>query len=153
MAKIIKWSAAFTHAYVQRIAHNEALKTEFFASLEALQADPALVSAHPLTHKMTGRWGFWLNQAYRVIYRERETAILLLAIGTHAPVKLKNGIRLMVETVNAQLQEQFSLSKHYAKTQWGAVTRIAAKVTAHTLGLFINQMLGRPRLALVDLAR
>lgn len=67
-------------------------------------------------------------------------------------VKAKNRIRLMIETVNAQLQEQFSLSKHYAKSQWGAFTRIAAKITAHTLGIYINQMLGRPSLALADLA-
>jgi len=61
-------------------------------------------------------------------------------------------LRLMVETVNAQLQEQFKLSKHYAKSKWGLLTRISAKITAHTMGQVINLMLGRPRLALAELA-
>lgn len=60
--------------------------------------------------------------------------------------------RLMVETVNAQLQEQLHLSKHYAKSRWGAYTRINAKLAAHTLGILINTLLGRPPLSLASLA-
>jgi hypothetical protein len=33
--------------------------------------------------------------------------------------RLYNRLRLICETVNAQLQEQFHLSKHYAKSTWG----------------------------------
>ena len=61
-------------------------------------------------------------------------------------------IRLMVETVNAQLQEQFKLSKSYAKSRWGFLTRVAAKMTAHTMGQVINLILGKPKLALANLA-
>lgn len=66
--------------------------------------------------------------------------------------KKQNKARLMVETVNAQLQEQFKLSKHYAKSWWGFMTRIAAKMTAHTMGQVINLILGKPKLALANLA-
>lgn len=66
--------------------------------------------------------------------------------------KLDNVKRLMVEQVNSQLQEQFHLSKHYAKSVQGLFTRIAAKVTAHTIGILINVMLGRKPLALASLA-
>jgi hypothetical protein len=66
--------------------------------------------------------------------------------------KANNKIRLMIETVNAQLQEQFHLTKHYAKSQWGLITRIAAKITAHTIGLLINKLYGRSPLALASLA-
>ena len=59
--------------------------------------------------------------------------------------------RLMVETVNAQLQEQLNLSKHYAKSWWGFITRIATKITAHTMGQIINTIHGRPTLALASL--
>lgn len=59
-------------------------------------------------------------------------------------------LRLMVETVNAQLQEQFHLSKHYAKSRRGLFTRIGAKLTAHTMGILINKLLGRPPLALAS---
>ena len=60
--------------------------------------------------------------------------------------------RLVVERANSQLQEQFHLSKHYAKSKWGLMTRVAAKVTAHTIGILINRLYGRPSLALAGLA-
>jgi Transposase DDE domain len=66
--------------------------------------------------------------------------------------KQLNRLRLICETVNAQLQEQLHLSKHYAKSTWGLLTRIAAKVTAHSVGMMINTLLGRPALQLADLA-
>lgn len=66
--------------------------------------------------------------------------------------KLQSRWRLIAETVNAQLQEQFHLSKHYAKSKWGLLTRTSAKITAHAMGQVINLMLGRPKLALADLA-
>ena len=86
MEKTIKWSALFTRAYAQRIAHHAPLQTAFFASLEAFHANPALASAHPLANKMAGRWSFWINNTHRVIYRETATTILLLDVGTHEQV-------------------------------------------------------------------
>jgi hypothetical protein len=61
-------------------------------------------------------------------------------------------LRLICETVNAQLQEQLHLSKHYAKSTWGLMTRLAAKITAHSVGMMVNTLLGRPALQLADLA-
>jgi hypothetical protein len=55
-----------------------------------------------------------------------------------------NRLRLICETANAQLQEQLHLSKHYAKSTWGLMTRIAAKITAHSVGMVLNSFLGRP---------
>jgi hypothetical protein len=69
-----------------------------------------------------------------------------------AAQKQLNRSRLICETVNAQLQEQLHLSKHYAKSTWGLMTRIAAKVTAHSLGMVLNSFLGRPVLQLAGLA-
>jgi len=66
--------------------------------------------------------------------------------------KQLNRLRLICETVNAQLQEQLHLSKHYAKSTWGLLTRMAAKVTAHSVGMMVNTFLGRPALKLADLA-
>ena len=50
-----------------------------------------------------------------------------------------NRLRLICETVN-QLQEQLHLSKHYAKSTWGVMTRIAAKVTADRVGMMVNTL-------------
>jgi DDE family transposase len=66
--------------------------------------------------------------------------------------KFQNRLRLICETVNAQLQEQLHLSKHYAKSRLGLMTRVAAKVTAHSVGMMVNKLLGRPALRLADLA-
>jgi hypothetical protein len=66
--------------------------------------------------------------------------------------KQLNRLRLICETVNAQWQEQLHLSKHDAKSTWGLLTRIAAKVTAHSVGMMVNTLLGRPALQLADLA-
>ena len=66
--------------------------------------------------------------------------------------KQLNRLRLICETINAQLQEQLHLSKHYAKSTWGLMTRMAAKLTAHSVGMMLNQLLGRPLLRLADLA-
>lgn len=63
-----------------------------------------------------------------------------------------NRLRLICETVNAQLQEQLHLCKHYAKSTWGLLTRMAAKLTAHSVGMMVNQLLARPLLRLADLA-
>jgi hypothetical protein len=69
-----------------------------------------------------------------------------------AEQKFQNKLRLICETVNAQLQEQMHLSKHYAKSRWGLMTRVAAKVTAHSVGMAVNRIWGRPALRLADLA-
>jgi hypothetical protein len=66
--------------------------------------------------------------------------------------KTQNRLRLICETVNAQLQEQLHLSKHYAKSAWGFMTRVAAKVTAHSVAMMVNRIWGRPALRLADLA-
>jgi hypothetical protein len=73
-------------------------------------------------------------------------------VGSKEHRKVRHRARLMVETVNSQLQEQLHLSKHYVKSTWGLFTRVAAKVTAHTMGILINQLNGRPALALAGLA-
>ncbi|GAC1422384.1 MAG: hypothetical protein PVSMB2_04190 [Ktedonobacteraceae bacterium] len=52
----------------------------------------------------------------------------------------------------AELQKQLHVSKHYAKSTWCLMTRIAAKVTAHSVRMMVNQLLGRPLFHLADLA-
>jgi hypothetical protein len=73
-------------------------------------------------------------------------------VRSHPAQQQLNRLRLLCETVNAQLQEQLHLSKHYAKSTQGLMTRIAAKVTAHSIGMMINALFGRPMLKLAELA-
>jgi hypothetical protein len=100
------------------------------------------------------------NDATLQSFLEQHRSLQLLAptkvnqepIRSESAQKQLNRLRLICETVNAQLQEQLHLSKHYAKSSWGLMTRIAAKVTAHSVGMMVNQLLGRPLLHLADLA-
>lgn len=62
-----------------------------------------------------------------------------------APVrKTFNAVRQIIETVNGQLTEQFHLEHNHAHTFWGLCTRLYSKLTAHTLCIFINRLLGQP---------
>lgn len=61
-------------------------------------------------------------------------------------------LRLICETVHVQVQEQWHMSTHDAKSTWNLLTRIAAKLTAHRVGMMVNQLLGRPRFPLADVA-
>jgi hypothetical protein len=57
---------------------------------------------------------------------------------------LHNAIRQLIETVNSQLSGQFGIEKNYAHTFWGLCTRLFSKLTAHTLCISINRLLGKP---------
>lgn len=57
---------------------------------------------------------------------------------------LHNAIRQLIETVNSQLSGQLGIEKNYAHTFWGLCTRLYCKLTAHTLCIHINRLLGKP---------
>jgi hypothetical protein len=52
--------------------------------------------------------------------------------------------RQIIETVNGQLAEQFHVEENHAHTFWGLCTRLLTKVTAHTLCIYLNRLLGNP---------
>lgn len=58
--------------------------------------------------------------------------------------RLFNSVRQIIETVNGQLSEQFNVETNHAHTFWGLCTRLYTKLTAHTLCIYINRLLGKP---------
>lgn len=58
--------------------------------------------------------------------------------------RLHNQVRQMIETVNGQLAEQFHIEINHAHTVWGLCTRLLSKLTAHTLSIYLNRLLGNP---------
>jgi len=58
-------------------------------------------------------------------------------------------LRLVVESTIANLKCQMRLEQHLAKTPAGLLQRIAQRLLALTLGIFINALTGRPPRALV----
>lgn len=59
----------------------------------------------------------------------------------HHPFK---AARFIIETVNSQLQAQFNIQRNHARSFWGLTTRLHAKLTAHTLCIYLNRLLGVP---------
>ena len=90
----------------------------------------------------------------------RENAVDLLAptranARTPLPAPLARLIahfRQAIETLNSQLAEHLGVERNRAKCLSGLCARLQAKLTAHTLGLFLNQHAGQPLLALKTLA-
>jgi hypothetical protein len=61
-----------------------------------------------------------------------------------ATQRVLNAVRQIIETVNGQLTEQFHLELNHSHTFWGLCTRLYAKLTAHTLCIYLNRLLGNP---------
>jgi hypothetical protein len=71
-----------------------------------------------------------------------EAGVLLATEKTHR----RATIRQQVKICFAALKRVFGLDETtLAKTLVGLVTRIAAKVTAYTYGLYVNRLFGRPQ--------
>jgi len=58
--------------------------------------------------------------------------------------RLINHVRQIIETVNGQLTEQFGIETNHAQSFWGLCARLYTKLTAHTLCLYLNRLLGNP---------
>ncbi|HET8558111.1 MAG TPA: IS982 family transposase [Gaiellaceae bacterium] len=109
-----------------------------------------LASAHPGTILFADK-GFW--------GREFERTLSLVDVELVTPDKhrlherppaeiAKARIRLIIESVFANLKRQMRLENHLAKTIGGLVQRIAQRLLALTLGIYLNILCGRPPRAL-----
>lgn len=111
---------------------------------------------------------FWLacGQAGSVLFadkgfwgREYDSSMELIEIelitperhrlGQRPPAeRVKARIRLVIESVFANLKRQMRLTDHLAKTVAGLAQRVAQRLLALTLGIYLNCLLGRPPRAL-----
>jgi hypothetical protein len=60
----------------------------------------------------------------------------------------KARIRLVIESVFSTLKRQMRLEMHLAKTAAGLAQRIAQRLLALTVGVYVNILIGRPPRAL-----
>jgi hypothetical protein len=58
--------------------------------------------------------------------------------------RLIKRFRQIIETVNGQLTDQFAIEHNHAHSFWGLCARLYTKLTAHTLCLYLNRLLGNP---------
>jgi len=111
-----------------------------------------LASAHPgsVLFADKGLWGKELDTSMalvdvKLITPERHQ------LSKRPPAEIaKARIRLVIESVFSNLKRQMRLEAHLAKTIAGLVQRIAQRLLALTLGMFLNALLGRPPRALAD---
>jgi hypothetical protein len=96
--------------------------------------DKAYVSA-PLTAQLL------LDQGLHLIAMPRRNQ------KRHIPENVQtlfNSVRQIIETVNGQLTEQFHIEHNHAHSFFGLCARLLSKLTAHTLCIYINCLLGKP---------
>ena len=72
-------------------------------------------------------------------------------VGGAAGRRQHAGWRQIVETINGHLEAVFGLHFSGARSLWGLQSRIAAKLMALNLGIWLNRHFGRPDLALATL--
>ena len=74
-----------------------------------------------------------------------ETPLRANMTDTRDPVFVKNliKVRRLVETVIGQLTDHLHMVKVRARDLWHLTSRINRKILAHTMGIYLNRMLGR----------
>lgn len=111
-----------------------------------------LASAHPgaIVFADGGFWGRELHDSMNLI------DVTLITpdkhrLGHRPPSEVaKARIRLVIESVFSNLKRQMRLQDHLAKTTPGLVQRIAQRLLALTIAMFLNALIGRPPRALAD---
>jgi hypothetical protein len=111
-----------------------------------------LAGAHPGATLFAdgGFWGRELNASLDLI------GVTLITpdkhrLGQRPPSEIaKARIRLVIESVFSNLKRQMRLEEHLAKTTPGLVQRIAQRLLALTVAMFLNALTGRPPRALAD---
>jgi len=80
-----------------------------------------------------------LRRSILLLTLPRTNQRLQLPKSFHRPF---NAARLMIETVNSQLVEQFAIQVNHALSFFGLCARLHTKLTAHTLCVYLNRLFG-----------
>jgi hypothetical protein len=95
-----------------------------------------------------GFWGAEFDRTLRLVDVDLITPAKH-RLGRRPPAEVaKARTRLVIESVFSNLKRQMRLEDHLAKTLPGLVQRIAQRLLALTLGVFLNALAGRPPRAL-----
>ena len=109
-----------------------------------------LAAAHPgsVLFADGGFWGREYLASMQLIDIELITSAKHKTRQRPAAEIAKARIRLVIESVFCTLKRQMALQDHQAKTIAGLVARIAQRLLALTIGIYLNTLLGRPPRAL-----
>ena len=81
----------------------------------------------------------WQHNRIRLLTKPRSNQKKQLSASAR---RLYDSVRQIIETVNSQLGAQFSIETNHAHTFRGLCARLYTKLTAHTLCIYINRLLG-----------
>jgi len=122
-------------------------------SLAAASAHDVMVAPDLLGEEwdrvVLGDKGYISAPLARSLQEERQVTLITPQRRTQTPTRdpvftrLANGMRQVIETVNDQLEDQLRIGKNHAHTFGGLCARLASKLTAHTLCMYINRLLGK----------
>lgn len=115
------------------------------------QAAVGEASAAPylMDRGFSGRWWeehWWGDYHARVLTPQR------YRIGpASVPERQLAGWRQVIETVNANLRQVFGLSAPRCRSKWGLTTRVASKLAAWNMAIYLNRYFQRPDFAVATL--
>lgn len=95
-----------------------------------------------------GDKGYISQTVQAALQRENDIRLLTLPRANQrvaVPAGVRRAInqtRQIIETVNDQLTEQLHVELNHAHTFWGLCTRLYTKLTAHTLCIYLNRLVG-----------
>jgi IS5 family transposase len=119
------------------------------ANVGEAQAGADLLDSHTALTVVADKG--YISAALAARLREERAIVLLTQRRQNQQAQLApplrrvlNQARQVVETVNGQLTEQLHLKAHHAHTFWGLASRLVTKLTAHTLSIYLNRLVGRP---------
>ena len=81
----------------------------------------------------------WHNNRIRLLTKPRSNQRKQISASAR---RLYNSVRQIIETVTSQLSAQFSIETNHAHTFRGLCSRLYTRLTAHTLCIYINRLLG-----------
>ena len=96
-----------------------------------------------------GLWGRGYRERLAAVGVELLTPAKQRTPANEARERRLASVRLAIESVFFNLKGQMRLEQHLAKTPAGLVQRIAQRLLALTVGMFVNALTGRPPRALV----
>ena len=130
--------------------------------LSAADVGERAVAEHLLASKAgatvladNGYSGFWLRNLLglhggRLWFSARPSTVCASKAASRLR-RFHRGKRALVETVFSMLADQFTLETTRARSLLGLKTRLAAKLLSYNVSYLINEMLGRPALAMKSL--
>jgi hypothetical protein len=116
------------------------------AHVSEIEAGAELLAAHT-DLEVLGDKGFINAAVQQQLRDENRVRLYTLPRSNQTPLPtamqhLHNALRQIIETVNGQLAGQLQIEKNYAHSFAGLCARLYSKLTAHTLCIYLNKLLG-----------